>query len=409
MDQNKLTILSVNKYFWRKGGSEAVFFNEKELLESSGHKVIPFSMHSEKNEQTEYSKYFVSEVDYSRNDISSRVLAASKIIYSFEARRKVSSLLKNNKIDLSHFHIFQHQISPSVFEPLRRNNIPIILTLHDLKPICPNYKMYTGGKVCEKCLHGDYYNCFLNRCTKNSKFGSLVNSLEMYFHDAMGYYKNVDQYIAVSKFYRDKMIQAGHSKNKVAYIPNYIECEQYGKDSEYANYVLYFGRLSEEKGISTLIEAAKAIPKIPIRIVGSGPSDSDLREYVESKGVKNVSFGGFQTGQVLKNILSKALCIVLPSEWYENCPMSILESFASKKPVIGSNIGGIPELINDQEDGLLFEPGNASQLTERISWIWGNKAKAREMGMSGRRKVEIFFSASRHYDDLLELYSSHTN
>ncbi len=146
-----MKIISINKFFWKKGGSEAVFFGEKELLESHGHQVIPFSMRADENLESEYADYFVENVDYSSPKLSSKLSAAAKIIYSFDARRKMESLLSNVDADIAHFHIFQHQISPSVFGPLKKRNIPLVLTLHDLKPICPNFQMFVDGPLCWQC------------------------------------------------------------------------------------------------------------------------------------------------------------------------------------------------------------------------------------------------------------------
>ena len=401
-----MNLLFINKYFRRKGGSETVFFNEISMLESFGHVVIPFSMQSALNVESTYSKYFVSEVDYSNPGVLSRISSAAKIIYSFEARAKIKQLLDDYSVDIAHFHVFQHQISPSVFGPLNKRNIPIVLTLHDLKPICPNYKMYVNGHICEDCKGRKFYKCFSNRCTKGSALGSFVNSLEMYFHYTMGYYENVDRYIAVSQFYRNKMIEFGFKAEKISYIPNYIDVGLYGSSVKDDGYMLYFGRLSAEKGITTLIQAAFLLPDVPIYIVGTGPLETQLKQEVESKGLKNILFLGYKTGNELRQIISEATAIVVPSQWYENCPMAILESFAACKPVIGSEIGGIPELINPEIDGLTFPPGDPDALASCISWVWRNRNLAKDMGLAGRKKVEERFNAEAHYDGLMSIYNS---
>lgn len=401
-----MIVLSVNKFFWRKGGSESVFFGEKEMLESSGNQVIPFSMKGGDNEDTIYSEYFVDEVDYSKQGLKKRLISASKIIYSFDAKSKISKLLSNYNPDVSHFHIFQHQISPSVFGPLRKKNIPIILTLHDLKPLCPTYKMYVNGHVCEECKGNKFYNCFKNRCTKGSLVGSLVNSIEMYFHYAMGYYQKVDRYIAVSEFYRDKMIEFGFDSDKISYLPNYINAEDYNPNVQEKGYVLYFGRLTEEKGVSVLLESANMIPEIPIYIVGAGPLEDDLKEKALKDDLDNVEFLGFKSGTELRSLLQEATCIVVPSVWYEAFGLVVIEAFAAGKPVIGSNIGGIPELIEDGVDGFIVKPGDSSDLMDKINRIWSDRDQAKKMGMNGRKKVEEKFSAEQHYRGLISIYES---
>lgn len=401
-----MKILSVNKFYWRKGGSETVFFNEGEMLEAGGHQVIPFSMDSEKNEPTPYAKYFVDEVDYEKDGLANRLVSASKIIYSFNANTKMEKLLQDHSPDLAHFHIFQHQISPSVFSPIKKRNIPIILTLHDLKPICPSYKNYVNGRVCEACKGGKFYNCFKNKCSKGSTLGSLVNMVEMYFHYAMGYYQSVDRYIAVSRFYKQKMMEAGFPDQQIDYLPNYIDATVFDPQTEDRGHILYFGRLSEEKGVSTFLDAAMLNQEIPHLIVGTGPLEETLKKKAIDNGLENVHFLGFKQGDELKTLLSESTCVVVPSEWYENCPMTILEAFAAGRPVIGSDIGGIPELIKKDMDGLIFQPGNALELAGKIQWIWDNRSKAREMGMEGRKKIEERFNAAAHYEGLMAIYNS---
>ena len=400
-----LKLLLINKFFWKKGGSESVFFNEKSMLESSGHSVIPFSMLDERNEPSEYSKYFISGVDYSKTGLVDQLSAALKIIYSFEAKSKMKQLLGEHSPELAHFHIFQHQISPSVFGPLRKKGVPIVLTLHDLKPICPNYKMYTCHGVCEACMGGKFINCFKNRCTKDSALGSLVNTVEMYFHYAMKYYQNVDRYIAVSKFYRSKMIEFGFDEAKVDYLPNYIDASEYDPSTPEKGYILYFGRLSEEKGLAVLFEAARQLPEIPVYIVGTGPLEIELKQQAEKDGISNILFWGFKSGEELKKLLSESTAVVVPSEWYENCPMTVLEAFAAARPVIGSDIGGIPELIDDGVDGFIFSPGDVHSLQNKMKWIWEHRDASKEMGLTGRKKIEAQFNAEAHYDGLMSIYN----
>ena len=401
-----MKIISVNKFYWKKGGSEAVFFGEKELLESHGNVVIPFSMQNERNNTTPYSHYFIDEVDYSKAGLAAKLSAAMKVIYSFDSKRKIKGLLDDEEIDVAHFHIFQHQISPSVFGPLRGRNIPIVLTLHDLKPICPNYKMYTHSRVCEECKGRKFYNCVINKCTQNSTFKSMVNMIEMYLHYAFGYYQNVDKFIAVSKFYRDKMIEFGFDSDQVVHVPNFIDSGKFDVSERDDGYALYFGRLSEEKGVETILNACKQCPNIPLVVVGGGPLESELRQRSEDMQLKNVNFVGFKGGKELTDLVAGSSFTILPSEWYENCPMSVLESFAYGKPVIGSRIGGIPELINEDHDGLTFTPGNSQDLAVKMTELWGDKKKRRTMGLNGRRKIEADFSPEKHYENLLSVYRS---
>ncbi|HIA07543.1 MAG TPA: glycosyltransferase family 1 protein [Chromatiaceae bacterium] len=403
-DHRSMKALLVNKFYWMKGGSEAVFFGDKALLEANGHDVVPFSMQDSKNVPSEYSDSFVSNIDYTSGKIRDKITSAARIVFSMEARKKMRQLVQKTSPDVAHFHIFQHQISPSVFAPLRKAGIPIVLTLHDLKPICPNYKMFTHGEVCERCKGRKFYNCVKHKCTKGSTGKSLVNMVEMYFHYFAGYYQNVDRYVAVSRFYQRKMIEFGFSEDQVVYIPNYIDCEDFAPSGSDDDYALYFGRLSEEKGLETLLEAAKLQPDIRILIAGTGPAEDALKQLAASLNLDNVEFVGFQTGEAMRNLLDRASFTVLPSKWYENCPMSVLESLAMEKPVVGANIGGIPDLIADGVDGFLYDNRSPADLAEKMDRLWQDKALRRTFGQTGRSKVAAEFNPQKHYDQLIALY-----
>jgi len=401
-----MNILFINKFYWDKGGSEAVYFGEISLLEKNGHTVIPFSMQDERNHPSEYSRYFVSNINYDTATKFEKLVAASRIIYSFEAKNKISKLLKENHIDIAHFHIFQHQISPSVFAPLKKAGIPIVLTLHDLKPMCPNYQMYTHGHTCEACKGHKYYNCLLNSCTKGSRTKSFINTIEMYFHHIMGYYRNVDRYIAVSNFFREKMSDFGFDKNNIEYIPNFIDTNRFKYNPCDKSYALFLGRLSSEKGVDKLLVACEMRPEIPVIIAGTGPKEEELKKITKDKGLNNVSFVGFKSGDDLLTLITEASFTILPSQWYENCPMSILESMAVGTPVIGAHIGGIPELIEENVDGYTFNATEPTSLSEKMQLLWNNPNLRAEMGRKGSEKVHKRNAPEKHYKDLIYLYNS---
>ncbi len=401
-----MNLLFINKFFWRKGGSESVYFDEMSLLKSRGHRILPFSMQDPRNLPTEYSRYFVSHIDYERAGAIQKLRAAGRIIYSLEARRRMARLLREQAIDIAHFHIFQHQISPSVFGPLRQAGIPLVLTLHDLKPLCPNYLMYTQGRVCEACKGRRFYNCVRYRCTKGSRAASLVNMVEMYLHHALGYYRQVDRYIAVSRFYRDKMIEYGFPESQITYIPNFVDTQRFAFSGKDAGYGIYIGRLSAEKGLKTLLDACEKVPEIPMKIVGTGPMEQELKAEAERRRLAQITFCGYKTGKELTELLSAASFSVLPSEWYENCPMSALESLSTGTPVIGAESGGIPELIAHGKDGFHFPPGDAEALADRMRRLWTSQEKRVAMGRAGSEKIRADFTAERHYEQLQALYAS---
>lgn len=398
------TILQISKFYHMKGGSETAYFGLSYLLQKNGHTVIPFAMKDDRNVPSEYERFFVENVDYELGGLASKISAAGKIIYSFDARNKMSALLGEVKPDLAHFHIFQHQISPSVFGPLKAKGIPLVLTLHDLKPICPNYKMLTHDGICERCKGRKFYHCFLNKCSKGSSLKSLINTFEMYFHYAMGYYQSVDKFIAASNFHRNKMIEFGFPARQIVHIPNFIDTSQFTCSDSDLGYGLYFGRLSDEKGVPTLLKALICHRDKTFYIVGSGPLEVSLKQFASDHNLDNVKFVGYKTGDELNKMIMEASYTVLPSECYENCPMSVLESFAMGKPVIGARIGGIPELINEGVDGMTFESGNADDLAEKMLMLWDSPEQRKTMGKSGREKVEREYNPEIHYERIMSVY-----
>jgi glycosyltransferase involved in cell wall biosynthesis len=231
-----------------------------------------------------------------------------------------------------------------------------------------------------------------------------VNTIEMYFHHAAGFYRSVDRYIAVSDFYRSKMIEFGFRPDQVVHIPNYIDCSRFRLSDSDRGYGLYFGRLSEEKGVATLLRALAKTPERPFLIVGTGPDEAELKRLAGELKLSGTKFLGFKRGEELNDLIGGAAFTVIPSEWYENCPMSVLESFALGKPVIGARIGGIPELVAEGVDGFTFESGNAEALAEKMNLLWDDPERRRSMGLKGRLKVEHEYTPEKQYNSIMAVY-----
>jgi len=362
-------------------------------------------MKSSCNETTEFEPYFVENIDYSDVRLLKKLINSAKIIYSLEAKRKIRSLLEKTGPDIAHLHVFQHQLSPSIIREIKRFGIPVVNTVHDLKPLCPNYTMLCHGAVCEKCKRHKYYHCLLNRCVKDSLAASLVATVEMAVHLLLGSYSLIDAYITPSRFFRDKLVEYGFSPEKVQYIPNFIDCNRFRTDAQPADYILYFGRLSTEKGIKTLLNAMKHVKRSTLLMAGDGPFRNQAEEMIYKDNLKNVKLLGYVTGRELVNLIENSKFTVLPSEWYENCPMSVLESMACGKPVIGAKIGGIPELIDHKRTGLVFEPGNAEQLSEDINYLLDNPRLIVQMGKEGRLKAENENNPTLNFRKTIDVYN----
>lgn len=357
-----MKILMVNKFFYIKGGSETYYFALRRLLEKLGHTVVDFSMQDEKNFPSPYGELFVSNVDYNgKLSLGQKLRAGVNLIYSREAKRKLEMLILREKPDVAHLHIFQHQISLSILDVLKKYGIPVIYTAHDLQMLCPNYQMLTGGMVCERCRGGKYIQCVKNRCIKDSLTKSALGMVEAYFNTLTQKYNIIDKIITPSAFYKRKFEEFGIAPQRIVHVPNFLDriCPLVNPATGEEPYYLYLGRLSHEKGIPTLIRAAKATG-IRLKIVGNGP----LYEELKKEETENVMLLGFKSGQELTDLVGNAKAVVLPSEWYENGPYSAIEALQLGRPLIGADIGGIPELVRG--NGFLFESGNVQALVDAI-------------------------------------------
>lgn len=401
-----MKILMVNKFFYIKGGSETYYFSLKNLLEKNGHTVIDFSMMDEKNFDSKYADYFVEKVDYNgKMSKLQQVKAAINIIYSFEAKCKLESLIKETKPDIAHLHIFQHQLSPSVLDVFKKYNIPVVYTAHDLKMLCSNYVMMCEGEICEKCKGGKYINCLKNKCVKNSSLKSAVNMIEGYFHKWKKSYDIIDRIITPSAFYRTKFIEFGINEDRVIHLPNCLERERphVNISEEHENYFLYFGRLSHEKGIMTLVKAMENT-SLQLYVVGTGICGEEIEAYIRENNIQNVKMLGFMSGQELIDIVGNARAVVLPSEWYENGPYSAIEALQLARPIIGTELGGIPELIDG--NGSIFPHGDIEKLREVL--LDFPQPGTEEYIDYCKRSKQIFennYLPERHYDKLIKLYN----
>lgn len=400
-----MRILQVNKFFYLKGGSEAYLFSLIDGLKESGHDIAEFAMSDPKNCKSEWNDYFTSPVDYDTINLLKKFQFAGRIIYSFEARAKIELVLDRFKPDIVHLHIFQHQLSPSILPEIKKRNIPVVYTAHDLKSVCPNYKMFSHVRICEKCKGHKFYNCLINKCVKNSSLKSLVNVFEMYFHLWRKYYDLIDLVITPSNFYRKKLVEWGFPAHKVIHVPNFLDESLFSPSYEHDGYFIYLGRLSEEKGILTLLNAMKSVPNGKLVIIGTGPLEDEIRNEISSSHLSNVELVGFQAGESLKQYIANAMFSVMPSEWYENGPISLLENFACGKPVIGADIGGIPEYISHGRDGLIFKSKNPVDLAEKINALLSGKNNLVAMGKNAREKVEKIYCKNNHIANMIQIYT----
>jgi glycosyltransferase involved in cell wall biosynthesis len=403
-------ILMVDKYFFIKGGAERYYFELKKLLEAKGHEVIPFSMRHPQNFATAYSENFVENIEFNGLSNFEKIKQAPKIvgrvIYSQAAKGAVARLIDKTKPDIAHLHMIDHQISPSILYAFREYGIPVVQTCHQYKLACPSYRFFIMHKneVCEKCIKGDFYHAVLERCHKDSFAASALVALESYVHRLMKVYDLIDVFHVPSRFLGKKLLEAGFPSQKIWHSFYTINLDDYPYHPRAADYFLYYGRLSEEKGVLTLLKALRQVPEAQLYIVGDGPQRPALEAFANQERLRGVRFWGNQNGKDLTQLVQRAKFVVVPSEWHDNSPLVIYEAFSIGKPVIASVMGGMPELVEDGESGFHFSAGNAEELAEKVRRLWHNPGLCQKMGENARRQAEAQFSPAAHYEKIFKLY-----
>ncbi len=406
-----MKILLVNSFYYNRGGDCTYLFSLKKLLEEKGHKVSVFSMHHPQNFDSEYSKYFVSYINYDEEiknlNIKSWIKVLSRTIHSQEAAKKIENLVKKEKPDIAHLQNVHHHLTPSIFYVLKRHKIPIVWTLHDYTVICPNTSFLSHGKICERCKRRKYFWPSIVRCKKDSFAASTMAAIETTIHRITRVNNLVDVFITPSEFLRNKLIDYGFKKDKVICLNNFIDIDidLCNEKEDADDYYLYVGRISEEKGIKTLIDAAIKVSSCKLKIIGGGPLQEKLLLYAQSEDKNRViEFLGHKHHDEVIKLIKNCHFVVVSSEWYENYPYAILEAFACGKPIIGSKLGGIPELIGDTERGLIFEPANSDDLSAKIKYLLNKPDIAKKMGENARTFVEQKLNAEKHYEKVIEIY-----
>lgn len=364
-----------------------------------------FSMHHPKNLATPWSRYFVNELEFGHDySLGQKTLMATKVVYSFEAQRKLRTLLIDFHPDIAHLHCIYHHLSPSILPVLSEEGIPAVMTAHDLKVACPAYKMLNRTGVCERCKVGSVLNAVRYRCVRDSLAASVIVAVESALQRAMRIYqRHLARVVAPSRFYLEKFVEWGWRREKITYIPNYVDAARFEPHFDPGDYFLYFGRLAPEKGIATLLRAASEAG-VPLKLVGDGPEATSL-STLNSRLGGMAEFLGYRSGAELHNLIRAARAIVLPSEWYENAPMSVLEGFAFGKPVIGAEIGGIPEMV-EEDSGWTFTAGKTDELADLLRRVLAMPAsQIRAVGRAARNKVQTRFNREGYVKAILKLYA----
>lgn len=369
-----MKVLLVNKFHYKRGGSETYYFALKEGLERAGHEVIHFAMKHEKNIPCAQEKYFVDNIDYvGKSSKLQQLKQAVKLIYSFEAKKKFEQLIKDERPDVVHMNLVHRQITLSIVDVCNKYKIPVVFTAHDLVCCCPAGSLLTSSReYCRRCYGGNYCNCIKNKCIKGSFSKSLAACIEATFYRIHRSYNKIDAFITPSGFYKKEIEKSGITKNPIYHMANFLPADTVYACTDSQKYFLFLGSLTKDKGVFTLLKAFHQAKLEGWKLVyaGRGPEFERMQDYIEEHQLEDiVNMLGFVTGEQLRKVTQSAYAVVLPSECNENGPYALMEPMASGKPVIGARIAGIPELAIPGRTGWLFETGNVVDLAEALKQV----------------------------------------
>jgi glycosyltransferase involved in cell wall biosynthesis len=399
-------ILHVNKFVHRRGGAEAYMQDLAALQARHGHRTAFFGMSHPDNDEAEFASTFPAYVEFDPEQwsIRDRTRALARMTWSRSAARGIDEVVDRFAPDVVHLHNIYHQLSPSILRPLARRRIPAVMTLHDYKLACPTYRFLANGETCEACVPRRFYNAPRKRCKDGSLFASGAAAAELTLHTVTGAYGSVARFICPSRFMADKMTEARVFPDRLRWIPHFVDGDMVRAAGVPGRGVVSAGRLSPEKGVDVLVEAAALMgPDLPVHIAGDGPAASELRALAADRAPW-IRFHGRLPREELHGLMRSSAVFALPSRWYENQPMIVLEAFACGVPVVGTALGGTPELISPGVDGALVPADDPAALAAALTEV-AEPQSAAAMGREGRAKVERDFSPAAHLARLDGVYA----
>jgi glycosyltransferase involved in cell wall biosynthesis len=384
-----MKVLLIHNKYQQFGGEDAAAIAEGLLLEERGNEVIRYTRHND--EIKNYS--LLNKIEF-----------VPETIYSFGTRRDLRDLVTASRPDVAYIHNVYPLVSPSVYHTLREIGVPVTQVLHDSRPLCANSVCFTQGSVCERCKNGNYLNAVRYRCFRESYALSALYAASLGLNRMAGMLRKVN-YICLTEFTRLKMLEVGVPSEHLFIRPNFIDVNQVGPCYDSGNYAVFLGRLHQTKGVWTMIRAFEIMRDVRLKIVGTGPEEFALKNYAQEKNMTNVEFVGFKSGTEKMDLLRGSRFVVVPSEFYEICPVTILEAYAAGKAVIASDIGGVPYVVREGKSGLLVQPGSVPDLVEKIGRLVDRPAEAEEMGRWARQLVEAEYGADRAYSTLMDIFA----
>jgi glycosyltransferase involved in cell wall biosynthesis len=405
---NSMRILYCNKYNFAFSGTEVYLFELMDLMRAHGHEVALFSMADPRGEATKYDQHFVPAIDFKSGDsgLANSGKRAARALYSREARQKLREMVKTFQPDVAHVRNIYHHLSPSILWELKAQGVPMVYHLNDFKLLCPSYNMVAHGRACERCHGGKFWRVVTEGCYSGPPGAALMLAAEAYLHKWLHSYENcVTRFLAPSKFVKDKLVENGWDAKKIDVLPHFQKLPVLTERERPPNApILYFGRLSPEKGLTDLLRAMQTLPYVPLKIAGEGPQRAELEGLARQLDLVNVEFVGQVVGTQLDQFISSSRFTVLPTRAYETLGKSILESYAWGRTVVASDLGSRRELVHEGETGVLYRAGDVAQLAGAISFLVERPQLATTMGAAGRALVAQQHSPEKHYAALTRLY-----
>ncbi len=404
----QLRILLVNSHLVPRGGDWTYVRTVEELLKRHGHEVILYGLAIPGSQSSLPFEELLPEIDFraafARRSVVDVFRVVSRTVYSPEANRSMAKILEKYKPDVVHLNNIHHFMTPGVVWPIVRHGIPVIWTLHDHTIICPNTTFVSHGQICEACSFGRFYPCLLKRCKRGSVGASFLAAAEAYVHFLSRSYKQVSRFIAPSLFLKQKFEQRGFPASRIVHLSNPAPLMARKAQGGAGVGGLFIGRLSEEKGVSTLLHALSKVPEVQFAIAGDGPSRPALEKYAREQSLHNVRFLGKLSTEEATKVLDECAFVVLPSQWYENCPYSAIEAMMCRKPVIASSIGGLSEIVEHDESGFLCPAGSSEALAEAISRLHHDPALCLRLGKRAAELARLLFDGDEYCRKLLYYY-----
>jgi len=386
-------ILLLHNQYQQPGGEQVAVEAQVSLLRERSHKVLLYTRHN-------------AEIE--RYGLLQKAAFFPAAVFSRCTYHEIRTVVARERPDVAHVHNVFPLISPSVYRALKDSGVPVVQTVHNFRFLCPNALFYTHGRICERCKYGNTLHAVQWRCYRQSYLLSGLYALTIGLHRRAGTFNLIDRFIALTEFTAQKLVESGlKTQDKISVLGNFLPdpLPSPGSFEERESYVVYLGRLSPEKGVEVLLNAVTGLPELRVKIAGDGPRSGALQAIAQQRGLPQVEFLGRVVGEEKWELLRHATAAVVPSVWYEAFPFAALESLAAGTPVVASNLGSLPYVVEDKKSGLLFQAGNSQDLREKLAWLVQHPAEALQMGRYGRQSVEKKYSAEVHYDKLMEIYA----